>query len=142
MTAPTPIADRFWKHVDTSGDCWTWTAYRNVYGYGVVGVRGSRTMLAHRAAYELAVGPIPAGYRILHTCDNPPCVNPAHLWVGTQLDNIADRQAKGRGRERATVCVNGHAYTEPSRGGHHNRCRVCKRANERARRARKVEAAA
>lgn len=66
-------------------------------GYGDFWLNGDM-VLAHRAAYELLVGPIPDGMRVLHRCDNPPCVNPEHLWVGTDADNVADMVRKGRNR--------------------------------------------
>jgi hypothetical protein len=91
-------AQRFWPKVDKSGDCWVWTASKNDRGYGHFG-RGGRTVSAHRVAWELARGPIPEGLWVLHKCDNPPCVNPAHLFLGTPGDNARDREAKGRGNQ-------------------------------------------
>jgi len=89
----------FWNLVQRGGpdDCWPWahTLFPNGYGY-------FRRHLAHRVAYELANGPIPAGLLVCHACDNPPCCNPAHLWLGTQSDNAQDRNRKGRGRDRST----------------------------------------
>jgi hypothetical protein len=74
--------------------CWPWRGRRSPGGYG----RGSfgTTTYAHRRAYELAVGPVPAGLDVCHACDNPPCCNPAHLWAGTARDNLRDAVAKGR----------------------------------------------
>lgn len=97
---------RFWSKVDRSGGpdaCWLWTANRNRNGYGTLKVGSRRdatrrTMLAHRKAWELMRGQIPPGSCVLHRCDNPPCCNPAHLFLGTQADNLADMHAKGRGR--------------------------------------------
>lgn len=88
----------FWAKVDTSGDCWLWTGYLDRQGYGRVGRKGRNPMGAHRYAWELTNGPIPEGKVIRHSCDNPPCVNPVHLQLGTQRDNIADRQRRGRHR--------------------------------------------
>jgi len=93
------LATRFWNKIDKSrGDdsCWTWTGYCKSDGYGVIGIRGKTTECTHRVAYTLCVGTIPDGMQILHQCDNPPCCNPAHLFLGTQADNIADMVNKGR----------------------------------------------
>jgi hypothetical protein len=81
--------------VDTKSGCWIWTDHRNRDGYGVINVQGSNK-LAHRVAYELLVGQIPPDKHVLHKCDNPWCVNPLCLWLGTDADNVADRDAKGR----------------------------------------------
>lgn len=91
------LKTRFWAKVDRTDlfDCWLWTATRIQQGYGHFYIAG-RLDLAHRVAYELTIGPIPAGLCVLHHCDNPPCVNPAHLWLGTKADNMADCRAKGR----------------------------------------------
>lgn len=96
--------ERFESKVDRSGGpdaCHIWTAGRS-NGYGRfwggeyrIGNK-PRLVLAHRWAYEHFVGPIPEGLSVLHRCDNPPCVNPAHLWLGTKADNNADRSIKGR----------------------------------------------
>lgn len=78
----------------TEGECWEWRGYRNG-GYGRIRVAG-RSVLAHRVSYETWVGPIPAGMQVRHRCDNPPCINPAHLEVGTHLDNMHDMHERGR----------------------------------------------
>ena len=89
---------RFWAKVNIGApnECWLWTASRNGragYGNAVV---GRRCVGAHRVAWSLTNGPIPDGLVVMHSCDNPPCCNPAHLSVGTNGDNIRDAAAKGR----------------------------------------------
>jgi len=96
--------ERLWRHVDRRGpdDCWEWQAATR-YGYGMVQnvkERG-KSVMAHRFAYELLVGPIPDGLHLMHKCDNPPCCNPAHLTPGTPKENVHDMMAKGRGNWRA-----------------------------------------
>lgn len=92
-----PIEARFWQFVDKSGDCWVWTGARNKAGYGRFGQGGdTRMVYAHRASYELHYGPVPTGMFVCHTCDNPSCVRPDHLFVGTRGDNMRDAHQKGR----------------------------------------------
>lgn len=89
---------RFWSKVDQSGGedaCWTWSAYRNTRGYGMFGLC-CRPILAHRFSYAIANGPFDNSLLVCHHCDNPSCVNPKHLFLGTFLDNVRDRDAKGR----------------------------------------------
>lgn len=75
--------------------CWPWTRGHGPGGYGQTHHLG-QPVRAHRLAYTLAVGPIPPGMHVLHRCDNPPCCNPAHLFIGTHLDNMRDKVEKGR----------------------------------------------
>jgi hypothetical protein len=97
------LEERFWSKVDKGGPvhpalgtaCWTWTAYRNPKGYGILGRDGS-ARLAHRIAWEIERGPIPDGLFACHRCDNPACVRVEHLFLGTSGDNTRDAAAKGR----------------------------------------------
>lgn len=93
-----PIERAFWSKVDRSrlgpGGCWEWTASRFERGYGQF--KHPSSTRAHRVSYELSYGPVPDGLKVLHRCDNPPCVNPAHLYTGTNSDNMTDRSRRGR----------------------------------------------
>lgn len=98
-----PWEQRFWSKVNKDGPthprlgtpCWLWTAAIANDGYGQLAVN-RKHCLAHRLSFKIANGGIPDGLRVLHRCDNPPCVNPAHLYAGTDRDNARDRDQRGR----------------------------------------------
>lgn len=108
------FVDRFWSKVDKRGpdECWPWTGARSVTGYGMLSVPGLQAPVqAHRVACGLATGSVQDGRYVCHSCDNPGCCNPAHLWIGTHRENMHDMHAKGRnrnGRELMTHCKRGH----------------------------------
>jgi len=107
-----PLAVRFWRHVDKRGpdECWPWTGGHTRKGYGVFHDVPNHQTTAHRMAWQLANGrPVPDGLEVCHRCDNPPCCNPTHLWIGTVRDNALDMVAKGRqniGDRRGEKCGN------------------------------------
>lgn len=97
-------AARFWAKVDKQAPngCWEWTGSRLPKGYGQF-APNHRPVRAHRYSYELHHGTVPAGLMVLHRCDNPPCVNPAHLYAGTRLDNARDAVMRDRTAQRLNV---------------------------------------
>lgn len=104
---------RFWSKVDRRGpdECWPWQGWKTERGYGIFEFQKKR-MRASRVAWELEnKQEFPDGKFACHTCDNPPCCNPAHIWAGTHLENMRDCAAKGR-KSRPTRCRNGHVYQQ------------------------------
>lgn len=103
---------RFWSKVKKTDTCWLWIGGRLTDGYGAFKMPNGRTsgiqQRAHRIAWLLTHGTIPDGQQVLHTCDNPLCVCPDHLFLGTALDNVRDKHAKGRQRY-AHGSTHGHA---------------------------------
>lgn len=93
-----PAAERFWEKVHKTETCWIWTANKNgKKAYGLFRPGGTAgKQLAHRVSYEMKYGPIPEGAFCCHTCDTPLCVNPDHIFLGDNMDNIRDSCAKGR----------------------------------------------
>lgn len=93
-----PFEVRFWEKVNKTAPngCWVWTGQTHGFGYGYVRGPDLKKARAHRLSYEMAKGAIPDGFVVRHMCDNPSCVNPAHLEVGTMADNIQDRDRRGR----------------------------------------------
>ena len=124
---------RFWAQVRMGPGCWEWTGRPNGnMGYGTIKVNG-KAAPAHRYSWIINRGPIPPGFLVLHRCDRPLCVNPEHLFAGTQSDNVIDCVRKGRQcNARKTRCPRGHPYSKentyicPSRP--HRECRICIKA--------------
>jgi len=99
MNQHVPVTERFWARVTKAGpdECWLWTGGKNTYGYGILRTESrGRARGAHRYSWELHHGAIPDGMQVLHKCDVRNCVNPAHLFLGSNQQNTADKMAKGR----------------------------------------------
>jgi hypothetical protein len=97
MSVSRPFAERFWEKVQRQIGCWKWTGHINEHGYGRLAIGKScagKLILAHRASWILHYGEIPEGMLVLHQCDNPGCTNPEHLHIGTQSENMQDRQKR------------------------------------------------
>lgn len=150
-----PLKERLESKLTKTPTCWLFTGARFKSGYGSISPDApdkAHAVYAHRAAWMVYRGPIPEGTLVCHTCDNPPCCNPDHLFLGTKSTNALDMMAKGRGehvrkaqagvakrRREATHCRRGHPFTEENtrryvsvRGTPARACRTCIRLRERA----------
>lgn len=116
--------EHFWNRVVRGDGCWVWQGPTNRKGYGIYA-----QWTAHREAWRRTNGPIPDGMLVCHHCDNPPCVRPVHLFLGTITDNNRDRAAKGRSA-KPTHCKKGHPYDYIRSDGWHV-CRICVRERTR-----------
>lgn len=125
------------KFVRTKG-CWLWTASTDYDGYGYFQLN-RKAEKAHRVAYSLYVGIIPMGLIVCHSCHNPSCVNPEHLYIGSYSDNAIDRRSIGRDHNaNKTHCKRGHEYTEANThvtAKGERQCRTCGREAARRYRA-------
>jgi hypothetical protein len=126
------VEDKIKKYVNKTNTCWIWVGCKDRHGYGKVSVQG-KVVLAHRAIYEFFSNKIPTGKLLMHSCDNPACVNPEHLSIGTHQDNYDDMIRKGRkgkpkriGRFRKEFCDYGHKrISYISNGRVRSRCQEC-----------------
>lgn len=127
----------FWSRTipEPNSGCHFWLGASNKRRYGFMCFDG-RSQKAHRIAWLLTRGPIPQGLRVLHRCDMPECVNPDHLFLGTQADNVADMESKGRqvrANAQKTHCKRGHEFTPGNTWLEHNgwrHCRTCAQERE------------
>lgn len=127
----------FWKHVQKSEGCWLFTGSIDRDGYGVYTLCGGgqqKTVAAHRVAYMLAIGEIPDGLTLDHTCNTPACVRPQHLEPKTMLANIERSRGVAMANKQKTECKNGHPFTPEntitglsSNGKPKRNCRTCRR---------------
>lgn len=121
------------RTVKQDDGCWVFIGAAQPTGHVQFHGNNGKAVYVHRFAWELAFGPIPEGMCVLHRCDNPPCVNPEHLWIGTKADNNRDRASKGRSFMR-DVCLKGHAYSDENtsyKPDGSRRCLTCHREQQR-----------
>jgi HNH endonuclease len=127
--------ERFLSRVVQIDGCWEWTGRKDIYGYGVVDI-GQKSYRAHRIAWIIEHGSMPANVLVCHHCDNPGCPRPDHLFLGTPKDNTIDRVRKGRFVLK-THCKKGHVLApgnvgmSKNRRGQYRLCLICRRANWR-----------
>ena len=129
------LSEAFWPKVEKTETCWIWQGAKDPRGYGRVYCTFKpkekvSTLRAHKVALILSGIDVPNGMCVLHKCDNPSCVNPSHLFIGTQVDNMKDMASKGRGRNQwsdVTHCKRGHELTEDNiyRSAATKQCRKC-----------------
>lgn len=141
--SPDIVARIFQRVVLDRAGCWRWQGALNSQGYGSIriGGRTGRTLSVHRVVAESCLGPIPADRMVCHHCDVRDCVNPAHLYIGTAVDNARDKRERGRAvnilasqNAAKTHCPNGHPYAGGNLmvlGNGNRRCRTCQRAQQR-----------
>ena len=126
------LRERFWAKVRKTDECWEWIGSKNPKGYGLIraGVNHpwfrKRRMMAHRLSYELAFGEFDQELCVLHHCDNPSCVRPSHLFLGTQADNIRDKCSKDRQARGASHGTHTHpkSIARGERQGSHKLSRI------------------
>jgi hypothetical protein len=127
---------------EPNSGCWLWTAAISGKGYGRFGL-GGKSRIASRVSYRIYKGDVPSRMFVCHTCDNPSCVNPDHLWLGSLTDNVRDCAQKGRlQNQRITHCAHGHPYDAENtyRQTKGRGCRTCRRVYVRRHKA-KIKAA-
>lgn len=121
--------DRFYKRVSKTDGCWNWMGYRMATGHGQFGIR-NKLLLVHRYSYEINIGPIPEGMEIHHTCENPSCVNPAHLQAVTRRQHMeVSPNMQSHKFSKRTHCNKGHEFVPETTGFHrgYRYCRICER---------------
>ena len=127
-----PFEQRFWERVSKNGPpqphmttrCWEWIGTKDTHGYGQLRVKGTMTLM-HRFSYNLHYGEIPNKLCVLHECDNPSCVNPNHLWLGTKGDNTRDMERKGRAYHPRGISNGRHTKPESAvRGETHSSAKL------------------
>lgn len=136
-----PLPIRLWGKVFVSGECMLWSGSKDKDGYGLITLRtdtGKTSVGAHRLSWELFhKTQVPSGMYVLHTCDTPSCVNPLHLYIGNQFDNMRDCVTRGRNvNKNKTHCAKGHPYSVENTvfAKCQRVCKVCRRSNDAKRR--------